>query len=158
MSRFNENVCKHLCCKLLTQFIIWVCLTFSEILIYRKRMLGKTMWSIPLENVHKSRNNYIAWYYYIRTRGESKIRKRKSRVTYQLLEQYAECREKQEQRETAERPERVDRLLLSIGWNRLFPYSKAGLVLKKTVFLRHWFNSFNIKRKEAYSFSSFSMP
>ena len=59
-----------------------------------------------------------------------------------------------------QRAEGAGRLLLTMGQNRSFLNNKAGLVLLKGtkffcffVFNKHGFNSFSIKRVEAFSFS-----
>ena len=56
-----------------------------------------------------------------------------------------------------QRAEGAGRLLLTMGQNRSFLNNKAGLVLLKGTKLffsyKHGFNSFSIKRVEAFSFS-----
>ena len=67
------------------------------------------------------------------------------------------CRMQRESRKKKlQRAEGAGRLLLTMGQNRSHGKDKAGLVLLKGTKLfsyKHGFNSFSIKRVEAFSFS-----
>ena len=67
-----------------------------------------------------------------------------------------ECRGKEEKKKMLQRAEGAGRLLLTIGEDRSHGKDKTGLVLireTKPFSYKHGFNSFSIKRVEAFSFS-----
>ena len=70
------------------------------------------------------------------------------------------CRMQRERgkKKMLQRAEGAGRLLLTMGQNRTHGKDKAGLVLLKETKIfsyKHGFNSFSIKRVEAFSFSFF---